>query len=34
MYAHAAAASFEPQDAVYHTAIRFITRDSYHTHHC
>ena len=31
---HASAATLKPLDSVYHSALRFITGDSYDTHHC
>ena len=34
VYRHAAASTLKPLDSVYHSAIRFITGDSYDTHHC
>ena len=34
IYRHAAAATLKPLDTVYHSALRFITGDSYNTHHC
>ena len=34
IYQHAAATTLKPLDTVYHSALRFITGDSYDTHHC
>ena len=34
IYRHAAATTLNQLDSVYHSALRFITGDSYHTHHC
>ena len=34
IYRHAAATTMRPLDSVYHSALRFITGDSYGTHHC
>ena len=34
LYMHAASAVLKPLDTVYHSAIRFITGDSFLTHHC
>lgn len=34
IYGHAAATTLIPLDAVYHSALRFITGDGYRTHHC
>lgn len=31
---HASASTLKPLDSVYHSALRFITGDSYSTHHC
>ena len=31
---HASRSTLKPLDAVYHSALRFITGDSYLTHHC
>ena len=34
IYRHAAASTLKCLDSVYHSSIRFITGDSYDTHHC
>uniref|UniRef100_A0A673ZIM1 Reverse transcriptase domain-containing protein n=1 Tax=Salmo trutta TaxID=8032 RepID=A0A673ZIM1_SALTR len=34
IYMHASANTLKPLDAIYHCALRFITGDSYKTHHC
>ena len=34
LYMHASAATLKLLDSVYHSALRFITGDSYNTHHC
>ena len=34
IYKHAAASTLKCLDSVYHSSIRFITGDSYDTHHC
>ena len=34
IYRHAPAATLKQLDSVYHSALRFITGDSYNTHHC
>ena len=34
IYRHAAASTLKQLDSVYHSALRFITGDSYDTHHC
>ena len=34
VYMHAAHSSLKPLDAVYHSALRFITGDAFTTHHC
>ena len=34
IYRHAAASTLKCLDSVYHSSIRFITGDSYGTHHC
>ena len=34
IYMHAAHASLKPLDAIYHSALRFITGDKFLTHHC
>ena len=34
IYQNAAATTLKPLDAVYHSALRFITGDSFATHHC
>lgn len=34
IYMHASASVLKPLDAVYHSAIRFITGDRFSTHHC
>ena len=34
IYMHASRSTLKPLDAVYHSALRFITGDSYLTHHC
>lgn len=34
IYRQASAAALKPLDAVYHSALRFITGESYMTHHC
>lgn len=31
---HASASTLKPLDAVYHSALSFITGDVYSTHHC
>ncbi len=34
LYCHAAPLTLHQLNSVYHSALRFITNDSYHTHHC
>lgn len=34
IYMHATASPLKPLDAVYHSALRFITGDVYSAHHC
>ena len=34
IYRHASASTLKPLDSMYHSALRFITCDSYSTHHC
>ena len=34
IYGNAASTTLEPLNTVYHSAIRFITEDSFRTHHC
>ena len=34
IYRHAAATTLKPLDAIYHSALRFITGNPYNTHHC
>ena len=34
LYRHASATTLHPLKAVYHSALRFITGESYSTHHC
>ncbi len=34
VYGQAANSTLKPLDALYHSALRFITGDSYGTHHC
>ena len=34
IYQSAAATTLKPLDAIYHSALRFVTGDSFDTHHC
>lgn len=34
LHMNASAVTLKPLDAVYHSALRFITGDNYNTHHC
>ena len=34
IYMHATASPLKPLDAVYHSALKFITGDVYSAHHC
>ncbi len=34
IYMHSSASILKPRDAVYHSALRFITRYCFRTHHC
>lgn len=34
LYSHATASVLKPLDAIYHSALRFITDSGYRTHHC
>ncbi len=34
IYRHAAVTTFKTLDAVYHSALRFITGHTHNTHHC
>ena len=34
IYRHTSASTLKPLDSLYHSTLRFITGDSYSTHHC